>query len=140
MDSSIERATASQPASTPAEELRQMHGKWRVANVQGNDNLRYERLPKETGLTEEKVQLVIEGNALLRDGKVIATLANDLSALGIQDPALFRRPLLIVLPDGRAVRCAYDKRHLDRSLDIAPPGGGLDALGVTPGGRGRRRL
>ena len=57
------------------------------------------------------------------------TLANDLSELDIHDPAAFRRPLLIILPDGKALRCAYDKRRLDQSVDIAPPGIGNVGIG-----------
>lgn len=114
-------------SSTPAEELKQLQGKWRVAQIQGEADARIKSFPK--GLTDVKSQLTLEGNALLQGGKVIATLANDLSELDIHDPALFRRPLLLVFPDGKALRCAYDKRHLDRSVDIAPPGIGNVGVG-----------
>jgi len=108
--------------STPAEELKQLQGSWNVANVQHSAGVT-RLLPKETGLAEEGTPLFIRGNELLRDGRVIATLANDLSTSGLdlKDIKPFRRPLLIILPDGRAILCAYDKRHLQTSVDIAYP-------------------
>ena len=109
--------------SSPAEELKQLQGTWEVHDAQASAGI-VRLLPKETGLTEKGTRLVIHGNELLRDGKVIATLANDLSAMGPEWPQgirIFRRPLLITMPDGKAVLCAYDKRTNWRHLDIAYP-------------------
>jgi hypothetical protein len=109
--------------STAADELKQLQGTWEVRDAQASAGV--ERLlPKETGLTEKGTRLVIRGNELLRDGKVIATLANDLSEMGPEWPQgirVFRRPLLITMPDGKAVLCAYDKRTNWLHLDIAYP-------------------
>ena len=118
--------------TSPGDELKQLQGDWVVNAVQHRDDTNAFSLPKETGLTEERTRLVIRGNELLRDDKVIATLANDLSAMGLESvkgAAAFRRPLLITLPDGRAFLCAYDKRHFE-SVDIAGPGVGNVGRGL----------
>lgn len=65
--------------STPVEELKQLQGSWNVDDSQHSAGITM-LLPKETGLAEKGTRLVIRGNELLRDDKVIATLANDLSA------------------------------------------------------------
>ena len=109
--------------TSPAEELKLLQGEWEVYEAQQSSGSTSPVMPKETGLTEKGTRLVIRGNELLRDGKVIATLANDLTELApelLTDVKPFRRPLLITLPSGKAVLCAYDKRHLD-VLDIATP-------------------
>ena len=104
-----------------ADDIRQFQGNWVVVNAEGSSNAR--PLPAVTGLTEAGSSLTIRGNELVRDGRVWATLATDLSILGMdveKDLMYSRRPLLLTLPDGRAILAAI--KPIDRqTVEICYP-------------------
>jgi hypothetical protein len=103
--------------STQAPSLRQLQGRWRVQG--GPGRLADGGLPPGTHLDEVGATLDITGNEVRRDGKMIATLAGDLAAVADMPQPATRRVLLITLPDGRAILCAY--RLANEQLQIVYP-------------------
>jgi hypothetical protein len=101
------KATATRHPS-PAQDLRDLQGCWEVAaSNPGIDKGRV--LPKELGLNAKDADVRIRGNQLLVEGKVVASLANDVPSAALQKEVGFPdfRLLVMTLPDGRAVLCSY---------------------------------
>jgi hypothetical protein len=93
---------------SPADDLRVMQGRWQLKSIYWPIDDKW-RLPKEARLNESDTALVIAGNKLLHDGKVVATLANDLPLPAQQKEIGFggNRLLMLTLPDGKALLCSY---------------------------------
>lgn len=105
---------------SPAEELKQMQGHWIVAG--GFGSLKQDlKLPAELRLNEKGNELSIEGNLLLSNGKLVATLTNDLASKALEEEKGFPdyRILMLTLRDGRGLLCSYTIN--DKGIEIAYP-------------------
>ncbi len=118
VDVNAKGAASSSPNPEPVEELKAWQGNW-VIDAAGSAGAK--PLPDETALTKGGV-VTISGNQLLREGKVMATLATDFSLLGMdveRDLKFSRRPLLLLMNDGKAILCAY--KHEGDSVELVYP-------------------
>lgn len=98
---------------TPAEDMKAMQGSWKIKSLYWSSQ-KNEQLPNEAKLNELETALAIEGNKILHDGKVVATLTNDLPP-GPQHQEVgwqgFNRLLLLTMPDGKGIWCSYSFRE-----------------------------
>lgn len=89
---------------TPADDLRMLQGAWEVTSTGAGATV-----PKESRLDVFGNKLAFEGNRVTHDGKVVMTLANDVTLpsaekeIGVKDSRL----LMLTLPDGRGLLCNY---------------------------------
>ena len=89
-------------------DLRGFAGRWEVTDYQVA-NLMQQTIPRTCPLLKKGVVLVVEGNQIFHNGKMIATLANDLRMPGTMPPMRpHRKPMMIVFNDGTAYLVAYD--------------------------------
>jgi hypothetical protein len=91
--------TATTGSPTHAKALREWQGQWKVVTSRWARHLGQ---PFEAGSV-----VTVSGNEFLRNGKVVATLAADLHLSGAAKPHPSRRLLMLTLPDGKGVLCAY---------------------------------
>ena len=103
---------------TQAISLRELQGHWKMTSSFGS-TAGLPRLPAGTPLDKVGATFSIEGNELRIDGKLIATLANEFSAFGMVPEPPTRRLLMLTLPNGTAVLCAY--RFASDYLQIVYP-------------------
>ena len=95
---------------SPAKDLKMMQGHWKVKFVilpsLGNDGT----LPEVLGFTETGSEIEIKSNAILCEGKTVATLANELSLPQQEKELGFQRwhLMLLALPTGKGVLCSYN--------------------------------
>jgi hypothetical protein len=92
----------------PAVDLEHLQGNWQVSSITPCINTAI-KLPDETGLNALTSKIEINDNQLRYEGKVVATLANDLQLKAIQEEVGFRsyRPILLTLSDGKGLMCSY---------------------------------
>ena len=97
----------------PSARLDELVGPWQVLGTSATSEQKV--IPAELlGLTEKGTDVVIKGNELTAGGKLLATLTTDFTDTGLDldKTVLFgRRPVLITLPSGRGLLCAYDTMH-----------------------------
>lgn len=94
-----------------AEELARLQGEWEVDEYQTTAGTG-DSLLAEAHLNQKGVKLTIRGNELILDGKLVATLANDLFMPNVVKDIghVRRKPLMLTLPNGKAILCAYALR------------------------------
>jgi hypothetical protein len=95
----------------PADRLKELTGQWVVldSDSSGYDDKDYPA--KLLGLTAKGTEITIKGNQLSSGGKGLATLTTDLSDFGPdldKKVRVRRRPVLVTLPTGRGLLCAYE--------------------------------
>lgn len=86
--------------------LKELQGTWRVTHSYGAQ-YSAATLCEKTGLDQEGIAFTVVGNELRRDGKVVATLKNELPNLADHRPVFFRRLIELTLTGGEKVLCAY---------------------------------
>lgn len=115
-------ANVSSPKSVqkPANDLRTLEGNWRVIGLSWSSEESI-RLPKSLGLNERGTEIQFDGNRLLSEGHLSATLANDLALPAQQNEIGFAgsRLMMLTLPDGKGFLCSYLIK--DGKLQIAYP-------------------
>lgn len=75
------------------------------------------------GLTEKGTEVVVNGNELISGGKVLATLTTDFSDSGLdldKTVHITRRPVLVTLPSGKGLLCAYES-HGKKGFTLCYP-------------------
>ena len=103
-----------------AEDLKELEGRWNVIDSQFA-NGPYEIKEDSNPLVIPGAVLEIRGNQVFHVDKLVATLANDLHMPGpMPEMRPNRKPLMIVLTDGRAYLVAYDGRSREH-LEIVFP-------------------
>jgi hypothetical protein len=108
-------------AQPPAMGLKELQGQWEVADAQAPSGVAF-ALPAETGLTQKGAMVTVQGNELLWNGKVVASLTLDFSASGLkldEQVNFRRRPIMLTLPDGKGVLCAFKMEG--GSIEIVHP-------------------
>jgi hypothetical protein len=106
--------------STPSEDLQTLQGKWKVIGLSWPSEESM-RLPKSLGLNEREAEIQVDGNRLLSESHLTATLANDLALPAQQNEIGFAgsRLMILTLPDGKGFLCSYLIK--DGKLQIAYP-------------------
>lgn len=79
------------------------------------------KLPVEVGLTDTGSLLVVQGNQLTCNGKVVAALTNDLASSALNAEKGFKefRLLVLTLPSGKGLLCSYS--ITEDGVEIAYP-------------------
>ncbi len=92
----------------PAEDLKELQGAWQVSDIVDCKNQAV-KLPESTQLQTLHTRLVFQGNQLLENGRVVATLTNDLDIPDLESQKGLKglRLCLLTLPDGRGIVCSY---------------------------------
>ena len=97
----------------PSARLEELAGSWQVVGTSATSEQKV--IPAELlGLTNKGTSVVIKGNELTSGGKLLATLTTDFTDSGLdfdKTVRFDRRPVLITLPSGRGLLCAYDTMH-----------------------------
>jgi hypothetical protein len=92
---------------SPAADLQKLQGVWKVDSVSHPDHK--DGIPKSAFLDDTKTLLSIEGHRVLHDGKVVATLNNDVADAPESKEVGWsvNRLLKLTLTDGKSVWCSY---------------------------------
>lgn len=94
---------------SPEADLKSWQGKWTVTGLFEPTLSQDGKLPAELGLDRRGQVVVIDGNRVLVEGKVVAVLANDLRLPMAEKEVGFQgwRLMMLTLPNGRGVLCSY---------------------------------
>jgi len=98
---------ADEAQPTPAADLKKLQGIWKVGSVHfANFD---HGIPASAYLDDVNTLLTIEGHRILHDGKVVATLNNDVADApeNKQVGWEINRLLKLTLTDGKSVWCSY---------------------------------
>lgn len=108
-----------QSESTPIDDMHALQGKWSVVG-EFNPSADLPRFPNELGITTKENEFLIRGNQLIREGKAVAAIANDLPLDGLKKEIGFSNAklLILTLPSGKGLPCSYSFKD-DDNLWIA---------------------
>jgi hypothetical protein len=110
------------PAPKQADRLKELAGQWVVLKSDPGSGEKV--VPAELlGLTAKGTEVIVKGNELSSGGKVIATLTTDFSDSGLdldKTVHVSRRPVLVTLPSGKGLLCAYES-HGNKGFTLCYP-------------------
>lgn len=102
--------------------LKDLAGRFKVAGVDSSSS-QTDIVPAEVLGLSKGDEIVVEGNELRSGEKLLATLTTDFSATGLDlDKAVHvtRRPVLLTLPSGKGLLCAYELQA-NHGFDLVYP-------------------
>ena len=102
--------TADEPTSASPDVLKDWQGHWEVLDSQASSGITF-ILGVQLGIAHKGTKVTVKGNQLFSADKLIATLTTDFSDTELEVEKkvwISRKPVLITLPDGKGILCAYE--------------------------------